>query len=117
MKFLVDAQLPTALAAFLRDRGFDTIHTKELPKGNDTSDFEINILSLAESRIVVSKDGDFYDSFTARKEPYKLLHIKTGNIRNAELINLFEKNLAAIIAELEENDIVTIDQRYIIALH
>lgn len=117
MKFIVDAQLPTALAVFLRERGCDAIHTKELPNGNDTPDAEINILSIAENHIVISKDGDFYDNFTARKEPYKLLHIKTGNISNAKLDELFEKNFAAMVAELEESDVVTVDQRYIIALH
>lgn len=117
MKFIVDAQLPTSLAVFLCEKGYDAIHTKELPNGNDSTDAEINILSLAEHRIVISKDGDFYDSFAARKEPHKLLPIKTGNISNAKLVDLFEKNLTAIVAELKERDVVTIDQRYIIALH
>ena len=117
MKFIIDAQLPTALAAFLRNNGFDAIHTKELPYGNTTTDAEINRLSIAEKRIVISKDGDFYDSFSAKKEPYKLLQIKTGNISNEMLVDLFEKNLAAILAELNESDVITIDQRYIIALH
>lgn len=98
MKFIVDAQLPFALALFLRDEGFDAVHTKELPNGNDTTDAEINALSIAENRIVISKDGDFYDSFTSKKEPYKLLRIKTGNSTNSSLVELFEKNLIAVIA-------------------
>lgn len=117
MKFIVDAQLPFALVLFLREKGFDTVHTKELPTGNDTTDAEINSLSIREDRIVISKDGDFYDSFTAKKEPYKLLQIKTGNISNAKLVALFEKNIPAIIAELNDRDVVVVDQRYIIALH
>ncbi len=117
MKFIVDAHLPPSLAAFLCDNGFDAVHTKDLPDGNDTTDLQINALSIAESRVVISKDGDFYDSFSAKKEPYKLLHVKTGNIKNEDLIHLFSKNLHAIVNELEERDVVTIDQRYIIALH
>lgn len=78
MKFIVNAQLPKTLALLLRDKGFDAVHTTELPDGNDTTDAEVNRLSLAEARIVTSKDADFYDSFTAKKEPYKLLHVKTG---------------------------------------
>lgn len=46
MKFIVDAQLPRSLAAFLRDKGFDVIHTCELPDGNETTDAEIIRLSL-----------------------------------------------------------------------
>ncbi|MEP6847847.1 MAG: DUF5615 family PIN-like protein [Acidobacteriota bacterium] len=117
MKFIVDAQLPLTLTAFLCEKGYDAIHTKDLPDGNETTDVQINALSLAEHRIVIYKDGDFYDSFSARKEPYKLLHIKTGNISNKNLIELFSKNLKAIVNELGESIVVTIDHRYIIALH
>ena len=102
---------------FLCDSGFDAIHTRDLPDGNDTTDNQINALSIAENRVVVSKDGDFYDSFASKKEPYKFLHVKTGNVSNEELIELFSKNLTAIVSELKERDVVTIDQRYIIALH
>jgi predicted nuclease of predicted toxin-antitoxin system len=42
MKFLIDAQLPKALANFFRERGFDAIHTLELPNKNITDDLEIN---------------------------------------------------------------------------
>ncbi len=69
MKFIVDAQLPLSLVEFLRNKGFDAVHTSELSQGNETSDRDITKLSLAENRIVISKDGDFYDSFAATKEP------------------------------------------------
>lgn len=117
MKFLVDAQLPRSLAAFLREKGFDVIHSSDLPSGNDTSDAEINRLSIADKRIVISKDGDFYDSFSAKKEPYKLLHVRTGNISNAKLIDMFDKNLPVILAELSEHDVIEIDHHYLIALY
>ncbi len=116
MKFLIDAQLPKTPAYSLREKGFDVVHTSELPDGNDTTDAEINRLSLTESRIVVSKDADFYDSFTAKKEPYKLLHIKTGNIKNSELLSLFEKNIELIVKELDESSVVQISKNYIIKI-
>jgi predicted nuclease of predicted toxin-antitoxin system len=117
MKFIVDAQLPRSLAAFLRDKGFDVVHTSDLPQGNETLDAEINQLSLSEERILISKDGDFYDSFSAAKEPFKLLYVRTGNISNAKLIEMFEKNIGSILRQLEEGDVVEIDQHYLIALH
>ena len=117
MKFIVDAQLPRSLAAFLRGQGFDVIHTCELPNGNETTDVEINRLSLSDQRILISKDGDFYDSFSATKEPYKLLYVRTGNISNEKLIELFEKNIVSILRELEEGDVVEIDRHYLIALY
>ena len=69
-----------------------------------------------EERIVISKDADFYDSFTAKKEPYKLLHVKTGNIKNSQLIELFDKNLELIVKELDESAVVQISQNYIIKI-
>ncbi len=116
MKFIVDAQLPKSLAYSLREKGFDVVHTSELPNGNDTTDAEINQFSIAESRIVISKDADFYESFTAKKEPYKLLHVKTGNIKNAQLIELFDRNLELIIKELNESSVVQITQNHIIKI-
>lgn len=117
MKFIVDAQLPKTLAVLLREKGFDALHTSELPNGNDTTDAEINNLSLAENRIVISKDSDFYDSFSAKKEPYKLLQVKTGNIKNSQLIELFDKNIELITQNLEESSVVQISQNLIVRLH
>jgi predicted nuclease of predicted toxin-antitoxin system len=116
MNFIVDAHLPKSLVYFLREKGFDVVHTSELPNGNDTTDAEINRLSIAENRIVISKDVDFYDSFTAKKEPYKLLQVKTGNIKNTKLIELFDKNIELILKEIEESTVVQISQTHIIKI-
>ncbi len=78
MKFLIDAQLPVRLSRFLQRAGYDTIHTRDLPQQNATSDTEVNTISIQESRIVITKDSDFFDSFLIRQEPYKLLLVTTG---------------------------------------
>jgi predicted nuclease of predicted toxin-antitoxin system len=98
MKFLVDAQLPRRLAWKLREAGYDTLHTLDLPDGNKTQDEEINRLSEQEKRIVLTKDADFVNSFLVRKTPYKLLLVSTGNISNRELDEIFIKNLSAIVS-------------------
>lgn len=116
MKFIVDAQLPKSLAQLLCDKGHDAIHTTELPNGNDTTDQEINKLSILEKRVVVTKDGDFYDSFTSVREPFKLLHIKIGNSSNLELISVFEKNLDKIVHRLQTDLVVQITRNYIITI-
>jgi predicted nuclease of predicted toxin-antitoxin system len=117
MKFLIDAQLPKALARFFRERGFDAIHTLELPDKNITGDLEINRISLTEQRIVISKDSDFYNSYSAKQEPYKLLYLTTGNIRNRDLIELFDKNLPLIIRVLQNGSVVEINQTAVIVIH
>lgn len=116
MKFLIDAQLPKVLAGFLRERGFDAVHTLELPNKNVTGDSEINQISLAEQRIVISKDSDFYDSYSAKQEPYKLLYLTMGNIRNKNLIELFDKNFLLIIHSLQNGSVVELSQNTVITI-
>ena len=109
MRFLVDAYLPTALCAALRARGFDTLHTRELPAGNETPDTEINRLSIEQSWIVISKDTDFYYSHILHGKPFKLLLIRTGNLDRKSLVTLFERNLDQIIHLLAESTLVELD--------
>src|SRR5215475_1299063 len=114
MKFLVDAQLPRRLAALLVQAGHDAIHTLDLPLGNRTTDTVINHLSLNEQRAVVTKDADFVDSFLLRQEPWKLLLVSTGNIRNAELIALFLANIERISEGFDAFDFTEISQTELI---
>jgi predicted nuclease of predicted toxin-antitoxin system len=97
MKFIVDAQLPRRLARFIQDSGYDAIHTLDLSQQNATPDSNINALSVAQERIVITKDSDFVDSFLTIQQPYKLLLITTGNIKNSELEILFATYLPNII--------------------
>ncbi len=116
MKFIVDAQLPKSLARFLSARGFDAIHTLDLPQRNVTDDLEISRISLAEDRVVISKDSDFYDRYTSHKEPYKLLYLTTGNISNPELLSLFDKNLLLIIHSLQNGSVVELTRSAVCVL-
>ena len=114
MKFLVDAQLPRRLAALLEQARHDAIHTLDLPLGNRTTDTVINQLSLKEQRVVVTKDADFVDSFLLRQEPWKLLLVSTGNIRNAELIVLFMANLEKIAGGFDAFEFIEINRTELI---
>lgn len=114
MKFLIDAQLPKSLSDFLRLEGYDSLHTIELPKANDTQDNEILKICLEENRIIISKDADFLESFLINKSPKKLILVKTGNIRNEELLTLFKLNLNYLCMSIEENDLIEINKTDII---
>jgi len=46
---------------------------------------------------LIIKDSDFLDSFYLKNSPQKLLLISTGNIRNTELLVLFQRNILRII--------------------
>ena len=85
MNFLIDAQLPRRLALRLREAGHDAVHTLDLANGNRTSDAELNAISLAEERVVITKDSDFVDSFLLKGQPWRLLLVSTGNLTTANL--------------------------------
>jgi predicted nuclease of predicted toxin-antitoxin system len=106
MKFLVDAQLPYRLAKFLKAKGYDAIHTDDMPGKERTSDSEIRSEAKADQRFVISKDKDFYNSHLLNKEPAKLLLVSTGNIVNLELLALFEANWDEIEDKFQSCDLL-----------
>jgi len=106
MKFLLDAQLPKKLSLFLNYRGYDSLHTLDLPNQNKSKDSELNILSISERRVLVSKDMDFVESLLISNKPYKLLYVNTGSITNIQLHVLFSENLEQIVLLLQKNRFV-----------
>jgi len=114
VKFIVDAQLPRRLSHWLNGAGHDSVHTLDLPAGNNTSDRSILDLARDEQRVVITKDTDFLDTWLLQRRPDKLLLITTGNITNAELLRLFEANLGTICGLLTANSAVELNAQHVI---
>ena len=114
MKFLVDAQLPRRLARWIRSRGYDALHTLELPAANATPDQEIIAIADQEQRVIVTKDADFVQSFTVLDKPNRVLLISTGNISNDALETLVKKNFASILKAFEASRFVELSQHMLI---
>ena len=88
MKFLVDNQLPVALARWLVAQGADAVHVLEI--GFDaTSDTEIWTRAMGEGRIVVSKDEDFLHLANRVDDTGSLLWVRVGNCRTPALLARF----------------------------
>jgi predicted nuclease of predicted toxin-antitoxin system len=115
MKFIVDAQLPYGIALFLRDNGFDALHTNDLPDKEHTSDAQIRRISITENKIVITKDYDFVDSFIIKNIPKKLLIITTGNIKNSQLFTLWKNNWRLIIYLFETHNLIELSNDDVIA--
>jgi predicted nuclease of predicted toxin-antitoxin system len=110
MKFLLDAQLPPSLKQVFISKGYDCIHTLDLKSGNETSDKIINSVSVAEQRILITKDSDFFDSFIVKKEPYKLILVKLGNTSKNELIKFFSDRFTEIIEEIKVEEMILLSK-------
>ncbi|MBI3521040.1 MAG: DUF5615 family PIN-like protein [Bacteroidetes bacterium] len=92
MKLLIDAQLPTLLAAILNELGYQSIHVDSLINGDESTDTEIINYAEKHQLIVVTKDSDFFHSHSLLKKPAKLLLVSTGNIKNKQLFDIFRRN-------------------------
>ncbi len=113
MKFLVDANLPFRLSKHLKTKGIDVIHTDDLINKERTTDQEIRRISSIQNRIIITKDADFLDSHIVQGVPSKLLYIATGNITNAELLNLFGKHFDQIMILFEKYKLIEMNNEYI----
>ena len=117
LRFIVYAQLPKQLARFLAfHTGCDCLHTLDLPAANRTQDGSITRLSMAEKRVVITKDADFVNSFLLHGQPYKLLLVSTGNISTTDLLELFRKFLPQLTNLLTYHSYVEMS-RTLLATH
>jgi predicted nuclease of predicted toxin-antitoxin system len=115
LKFLVDAQLPQKLSVFLNSRGFTAIHTLDLPDKNATTDQFIREKTYNENLILITKDDDFLRSFLIEKKPARLILVKTGNVSNKILMDIFDKGLETIILLMRYHLMIEITNEEIIA--
>ncbi|OCX54119.1 hypothetical protein BEL04_07580 [Mucilaginibacter sp. PPCGB 2223] len=97
MKFLCDVHISYKLVNRLILLGFECIHVNNILNNWNTTDNEICSFADAGGFVVITKDADFRDSFLVRNTPKKLIKINLGNISNAELMDIIETNLAAIV--------------------
>jgi len=105
MRFLVDAQLPAALARWLAAHGHATEHVSDR-KMQAASDNAISNCAVADSAVIVTKDEDF-----ARRRAFAgagpaIVWIRIGNTRTRELLNVFERLFPAILAALKRGEVL-----------
>jgi len=114
MKFLIDAQLPHLMCEVLHQRNHNAIHVKQLSEGDDTSDKTIIKIADVENRIVITKDSDFYYSHITTGKPSKLLLIKTGNVKNKQLLTLIRTNISLIGSLFENCDFLELNSQGVV---
>ena len=98
MKFLVDHQLPPALARFICSQGHDAVHVRDIAL-KDAQDRTIWEHAAVQGMVVISKDEDFTFLANAAGNTGKLLWLRMGNCRKKVLFEAFTAQLAHAIAE------------------
>ncbi len=94
MKFLVDNQLPAAVAHWLAGKGHDAFHVLDRDLGQ-ADDRQLWALACQEGRTVVSKDEDFF-ILAGHSTSGSLLWLRVGNCRKQTLLAMLETAWPAI---------------------
>ena len=103
MRFLIDAQLPTALARWLTEVGHDAAHVMD--HGLQTAtDRKIWDFAVASAAVIVTKDEDFAQRRILTLTGPAIIWIRLPNSRRRELIDWFEKAFPAILTALERGE-------------
>jgi predicted nuclease of predicted toxin-antitoxin system len=103
VKFLIDNQLPSALAAYLHDKGFETEHVLDIGLA-DASDVALCKYATENKCVIVSKDEDFLYLANRPKADFQFLWIRLGNCRTAVLLENFERVWQKVETSLAEGE-------------
>lgn len=99
MRFLVDAQLPAALARWLETQGHDADHVYDIGL-LEAEDKTIWRAAIERCAILISKDEDFVILQSVSKVSPQLIWVRTGNTTRRELLAMFQKFLPTLVAKL-----------------
>ncbi len=99
MKFLVDAQLPPALAEWFSQQGHDAVAVRDLGL-RDASDAALWMVAEREGWIIVTKDDDFADRVMQSDQGPRVVWLRIGNCLNCRLFIWLEPMLPGILQEL-----------------
>ena len=104
MRFLVDAQLPPALARHIASLGHEAEHVAD--SGRDrAADQSIRIYAAEIGAVIVTKDEDFSIHRLLHDGP-AIVWVRVGNTRRAALLRRFTTELPAIVAALERGETI-----------
>ena len=90
MKYLIDHQLPRALALHLRGLGADASHVLDWGL-NETADRRIWRFAFDNGFVVVSKDEDFLHLAGSDPNGPPFVWVRLGNCRKPQLFGAFDR--------------------------
>ena len=100
MRFLVDAQLPPALARMLSARGHVAEHVTDIGPA-DATDQELLRYALEHGAGLMTKDEDFSIMISLGVQAPVIVWIRVGNTRRRALIEWFEPLVDHVIEMIE----------------
>jgi len=96
LKFLVDNQLPKALAVFLSANGLEAARVRQHRLAAATGDF-----AKASGFVIVTMDEDFQHLSARYGPPPQVVWVRLGNVRKQALLATFTSVLPELHGEIE----------------
>lgn len=103
MRFLVDAQLPPALARWLTENKHEADHVLDVGLVH-AEDNAIVAYAAQVGAVIVSKDEDFANRVLLRPDSPSVLWVRTGNCSTSTLIARFKGILPDIVKRFGEKE-------------
>jgi predicted nuclease of predicted toxin-antitoxin system len=103
VRFLVDAQLPPALAQFLIESGHAAEHVFDigLERAEDSSIWDQATLHSA---VIITKDEDFAVRATLNPQGPAVVWLRIGNCSNRALLQWFTPMFAHVLNSLNQGE-------------
>ncbi|MGH9646578.1 MAG: DUF5615 family PIN-like protein [Bryobacteraceae bacterium] len=103
MRFLIDNQLPSALARFLTSIGTEAAHVLDLGLAQ-TGDAELWSFAVENKFVLISKDHDFLHFLNRTEHEGQLIWVRVGNCRRQALLEVVERVWPETMALLTAGD-------------
>jgi predicted nuclease of predicted toxin-antitoxin system len=103
VKLLIDNQLPSALARFLKSNGVSADHVRDHGM-QAAKDREIWEFARTHGYVLVSKDEDFPQLANRYGSPPQVIWVRLGNCRKAALLDVFRRTLPRLRGLLDAGE-------------
>src|SRR5215207_9725283 len=103
MRFVVDAQLPPALARWLVEQGYLGEHVYDLGMAS-ASDQAIWAYAIQVGAVIITKDEDFAERRARADAGPPIVWIRVGNTSRRDLLTWFRFRLPVIMAALTRGE-------------
>jgi predicted nuclease of predicted toxin-antitoxin system len=103
MRFIVDAQLPHALARLLTSHGHHAEHVADIGL-RDAEDSPIWSYALQQDAVIITKDDDFPHRLSQSRNGPTIVWLRLGNATRAALLQWFEPLLPQILQSIQEGN-------------
>ena len=112
MKFVVDENLPPALAEILRTHSLNAFHVNEMKarKNQRVIDDQLRRLAIQKGYVIITKDDDFVKSYVSRKVPEKMVYIHGLN-KKEPLLSRMKEVALQLSTLLELHDFIEVNER------